>query len=176
MTKSQSTMYGAKMGFKILLRTWRTIINGLESPITPLVVHESTKKCKIIKNWSAPKMHFSYIKMIVSVSSFQWAPFWCHIGALEHHKVQNHQKLKCSKNALFIHQIEAPSELFPMRPFSYHFGALVVHWSTKKYKIIKNWSAPKMHFLYIKMNRSVNSFQWAPFWCHFGALVVHWST
>ena len=35
-------------------------------------------------------------------------------GALEHQKVQNHQKLKCIKNALFIHQNHPLGELFPI--------------------------------------------------------------
>ena len=59
-------------------------------------------------------------------------------GALEHQKVQNHQKLKCSKNALFIHQIVALGQLFQMSTMLVSFFPLVVHWSTKKYKIIKN--------------------------------------
>ena len=35
-------------------------------------------------------------------------------GALEHQKVKNQQKLKCTKNTLLICQILALSELFPM--------------------------------------------------------------
>ena len=41
------------MGFKILLRTRRSIIDELECQSTPLVVHWCTKKCKIIENLSA---------------------------------------------------------------------------------------------------------------------------
>ena len=58
--------------------------------------------------------------------------FWCIGGALEHQKVQNNQKLKCSENAHYI-QNDALVELFPMS-----IGALVVYWSIKKCKIIKN--------------------------------------
>ena len=32
-------------------------------------------------------------------------PFWCIDGALEHQKVKNYQKLKCTKNAHLINQI-----------------------------------------------------------------------
>jgi len=60
-----------KMGFKMLLRACRLLIRGLEGEFAPLVVHWSTKKCKITKNWSASKMHFLYTKMILWVSSFQ---------------------------------------------------------------------------------------------------------
>ena len=42
-------------------------------------------------------------------------PMSCTIGgALEHQKVQNHQKLKSIKNGHLIYQIVALGELFPM--------------------------------------------------------------
>ena len=127
MTKSQSTMYGAKMGFKILLRTWRTIINRLESPITPLVVHWSTKRCKIIKNWSAPKMHFLYTKLKRPVSSFRWDHFliilvhwWC-IGAPKSKKSSKTEVLQ--KCTFYTSKWSSRWTLSN----EHHFGVILVH-------------------------------------------------
>ena len=61
---------------------------------------------------------------MLEVSSFQRAPFWCQVGALEHQKVQNHQKLKCSENAHYIYQNDALVKLSD----EYNFDVILVHW------------------------------------------------
>ena len=61
-------------------------------------------------------------------------------GALEHQKVQNHQKLKCSKNALFIHQTEPLGKLFPMSTISVSFwciGGALEHLKVQNHQKLK---------------------------------------
>ena len=36
-------------------------------------------------------------------------------GTSEHQKVQNHKELKCTKNALIVHKIEALNELITIK-------------------------------------------------------------
>ena len=65
-------------------------------------------------------------------------------GALEHQNVQNHEKLKCIQNALFIHQNDPLGELFPMSTILVSFwciGGALEHQKVKnqwKLKCTKN--------------------------------------
>ena len=61
-------------------------------------------------------------------------------GALEHQKVQNHQKLKCIQNALFIHQNDPLGDLFPMSTILMSFwciGGALEHLKVQNHQKLK---------------------------------------
>ena len=61
-------------------------------------------------------------------------------GALEHQNVQNHEKLKCIQNALFIHQNDPLGELFPMSTILVSFwciGGALEHQKVKNHQKLK---------------------------------------
>ena len=80
------------MGFKMILGAYRLLKRGWEDEFAPLVVHWSTKKCKNIKNLSAPKCTFIHIKMILSVSWLSWTPSRVAILVLVAEKMEKTKK------------------------------------------------------------------------------------
>ena len=61
-------------------------------------------------------------------------------GELKHQKLQNHQKVKCSKNALSLHQNDALGEHFPMSTILVSFwciGGALEHQKVKNQRKLK---------------------------------------